>query len=96
MNKTLEQWAKVVPDAFLSGSIVQARNVIEMALQDIAELNKEIIKLKSTDELETLYDDSELPTAEDVRGILCNTEHWRQCYGALLQYKIVFEKQRNS
>jgi len=38
MNRTREQWAAVKPDSFLDGSIVQARNVIEMMQQDIAEL----------------------------------------------------------
>lgn len=38
MNRTLEQWAAVKPDAFLTGSIQQARNVIEMMQQDIAAL----------------------------------------------------------
>lgn len=38
MNRTREQWAALKPDAFLSGSIAQARNVIEMMQQDIAEL----------------------------------------------------------
>lgn len=38
LNKDPESWARVKPDAFLTGSIVQARNVIEMAVQDIAKL----------------------------------------------------------
>lgn len=38
MNKDPESWARVRPDAFLTGSIAQARNVIEMAVQDIAHL----------------------------------------------------------
>lgn len=37
-NRTVEEWALVKPDAFLAGSIVQARNVIEMAVKDIAAL----------------------------------------------------------
>lgn len=36
LNRTAEQWAKVRPDAVVEGSAVQARNVLEMALQDIA------------------------------------------------------------
>lgn len=36
LNLTVERWAAVQPDAFLTGSIVQARNVLEMALHDIA------------------------------------------------------------
>lgn len=35
LNRTREQWQAVRPDAFLTGSIVQARNVIEMARADI-------------------------------------------------------------
>ena len=50
--KSSEQWALVKPDAFLSGSIVQARNVIEMMQQDIAELHKEVHRLES--EAETI------------------------------------------
>lgn len=38
MNRTRQQWAAINPDAFLDGSLVQARNVIEMMQQDIAEL----------------------------------------------------------
>lgn len=45
LNKDPESWARVKPDAFLTGSIVQARNVIEMALQDIAALAAEIRRL---------------------------------------------------
>ena len=41
LNRDPQAWAKVVPDAFLDGSIVQARNVIEMATQDIAALDSE-------------------------------------------------------
>jgi hypothetical protein len=41
MNHDHESWARVKPDAFLTGSIVQARNVIEMAVQDIATLAAE-------------------------------------------------------
>jgi hypothetical protein len=44
LNRTTEQWAKVRPDAFLDGSIVQARNVIEMATQDIAALAAALAK----------------------------------------------------
>jgi hypothetical protein len=46
MNKDVEAWACVVPDAFLTGSIVQARNVIEMACQDIARLAAENKRLR--------------------------------------------------
>jgi hypothetical protein len=41
MNRTLDAWALVKPDAFLTGSIVQARNIIEMMQQDIAKLGEE-------------------------------------------------------
>ena len=41
-----ERWALVKPDAFLTGSIVQARNVIEMALHDIAVLHAEVLRLQ--------------------------------------------------
>lgn len=44
LNKDASSWAKVVPDAFLTGSIVQARNVIEMAVQDIAKQDAEITR----------------------------------------------------
>lgn len=47
LNKDAESWARVKPDAFLTGSIVQARNVIEMALQDIAALHAEVEALKA-------------------------------------------------
>jgi hypothetical protein len=46
INRTLEKWALVRPDAFLDGSIVQARNVIEMAQQDIATLGEERRQLR--------------------------------------------------
>jgi Tfp pilus assembly protein PilN len=46
LNVEVEAWAKVVPDAFLDGSIVQARNVIEMAVQDIAALAAELAKAR--------------------------------------------------
>lgn len=38
LHRSPEEWAKVIPDAFLTGSIQQARNVIEMMQQDIAKL----------------------------------------------------------
>lgn len=38
MHRTPEQWASIKPDAFLTGSIQQARNIIEMMQQDIAAL----------------------------------------------------------
>jgi hypothetical protein len=38
VNRTRDQWAAVRPDAFLAGSLQQARNVIEMMQQDIAVL----------------------------------------------------------
>jgi hypothetical protein len=40
--RTPEQWAKIRPDAFLDGSIVQARNIIEMMQQDIAKLANQL------------------------------------------------------
>ena len=46
LNLTPETWAQVRPDAFLDGSIVQARNVLEMALQDIAKLAAENAQLR--------------------------------------------------
>lgn len=45
MNRTREAWKKVKPDAFLAGSIQQARNIIEMMQQDIAELYGEFDKI---------------------------------------------------
>lgn len=39
MHRTREQWEAVNPDAFLTGSIDQARNVIEMARADILRLH---------------------------------------------------------
>ncbi len=44
MHRTPEQWAAVKPDAFLTGSIQQARNVIEMMQQDIATLARDLEK----------------------------------------------------
>jgi hypothetical protein len=41
MNHTIAEWTKVKPDAFLDGSIVQARNVIEMLLQDLMEIDQQ-------------------------------------------------------
>jgi hypothetical protein len=38
LNKDVESWARVSVDAVFSGSETQARNVLEMALQDIAKL----------------------------------------------------------
>lgn len=46
LNKDPESWARVKADAFLDGSIVQARNVIEMAVQDIARLAAENVRLQ--------------------------------------------------
>lgn len=47
MHRTKDQWAAIVPDAFLGGSIAQARNVIEMAQQDIASLYHRLDALES-------------------------------------------------
>jgi hypothetical protein len=46
LNKDPESWARVKPDAFLDGNIVQARNVIEMAVQDIGRLAAENVRLQ--------------------------------------------------
>jgi len=46
-NKDPESWAKVNPDSVVSGSLIQARNVLEMALQDIARMSIEIKRLKA-------------------------------------------------
>ena len=54
MHRTLEAWAKVKPNAFLDGSIVQARNVIEMAQQDIAQLGAALDAFIKADSAETL------------------------------------------
>jgi hypothetical protein len=40
-NHTPANWAMVSPDAVASGSWAQARNVLEMALQDIARMARE-------------------------------------------------------
>jgi hypothetical protein len=45
-NKDPESWAKVNPDEVLRSSPVHARNVLEMALQDIARMSMEIKRLK--------------------------------------------------
>lgn len=45
-NRTPEEWSKVSPDAVVRGSEIQARNVLEMALQDIARMSMEIKRLK--------------------------------------------------
>ena len=42
LNKDPESWARVKPEAVLSGSPVQAYNVLQMALQDIATLAAEL------------------------------------------------------
>lgn len=52
LNKDPERWALVKPDAFLTGSIVQARNVIEMALHDIAVLHAEVLRLQIEAEIQ--------------------------------------------
>lgn len=46
LNKDIGRWSKVRADAFLDGSIVQAKNVLEMALQDIASLGAEIERIE--------------------------------------------------
>jgi hypothetical protein len=46
MNKSPESWAKVSVDAVFAGSAEQARNVLAMALQDIAALAAELDKIK--------------------------------------------------
>lgn len=46
MNRSPEQWAALKPDAFLSGSIAQARNVIEMMQADIAEQAAKVERLQ--------------------------------------------------
>jgi hypothetical protein len=39
MNKTPEEWAKVIPEyAIIEGSRAQAANAFQMALEDIAEM----------------------------------------------------------
>jgi hypothetical protein len=47
MNRTPEEWAKVSPDAVASGSWAQSRNVLQMALQDIARMATEIKRLQA-------------------------------------------------
>lgn len=47
MHRTPQQWANVKPDAFLTGSIQQARNVIEMMQRDIAALVRESDKMRA-------------------------------------------------
>lgn len=46
-NRTPEEWSKVDPSAVVGGSPAQARNVLEMALQDIARMAIEIKRLKN-------------------------------------------------
>lgn len=46
-NRTPDEWSKVNPDAVVRGSDIQARNVLEMALQDIARMSMEIKRLKN-------------------------------------------------
>lgn len=43
MNKDAESWARVSIDAVCSGSPAQMRNVLAMALQDIAELARTVL-----------------------------------------------------
>jgi len=47
MNRNRKEWAAVKPDAFLDGSIVQARNIIEMMQQDIDRLYRNIAELEA-------------------------------------------------
>ena len=47
LNRTRAQWALLKPDAFLTGSIVQARNVLEMAHKDIELLYRRIDQLEA-------------------------------------------------
>lgn len=47
LNKDPESWAAVSPDDVLAGSVTQARNVIIMALQDIARLANEVERLRA-------------------------------------------------
>lgn len=49
MNRTPEEWSLVKPDAVVAGSAAQARNVLEMALQDIARMAIEIKRLKNVE-----------------------------------------------
>jgi hypothetical protein len=42
LNKDPESWAKVDARAVTSGSSAQSENVLRMALQDIARLNKRL------------------------------------------------------
>lgn len=46
MNRKPADWAVVSPDAVVAGSTAQARNVLEMALQDIAQMAREIEGLR--------------------------------------------------
>jgi hypothetical protein len=38
MNRTVQEWAKVSAEAVTAGSVAQATNVLQMALEDIATL----------------------------------------------------------
>ena len=40
MNRTFEEWSKVKASAVTAGSVAQATNVLQMALDDIAELQR--------------------------------------------------------
>jgi phenylalanyl-tRNA synthetase beta subunit len=46
MNRTPDQWGLVNPDAVVAGSTAQARNVLEMALQEIAELTELVVQYR--------------------------------------------------
>ena len=69
LNRTPEQWAQIKPDAFLDGSIVQARNVIEMAQQDIHWLSQELAEARALVESKFLAVETETLKALKPRAI---------------------------
>jgi hypothetical protein len=78
LNKDPSSWAKVKPDAVIFGSAAQARNVIGMALQDIAQMAMEIERLKGGvrrtiafyDSLERAHEPGEAELLDSLAAVL--------------------------
>jgi len=71
MNKDPESWACVKPECVVEGSKAQVRNVLAMAIEDIALLSEKLLVAKArVSELDALFDRM---WEADMRGV----ERWR-------------------
>lgn len=72
LNKDPESWARVSPEAVLSGSEAQRANVLAMAKQDIARLDAELRRAKKAlgvaDELVAFHRDYSTMPSDDFRA----------------------------